>query len=219
MAMMKLQAQKLAKKYNNVLVFRDVSLEAETGVVGIAGPNGSGKSTLLKCLTYLLRPTRGKVTWTDAENSIPVQEFRSRIGYAAPYINLYAELSCMENLKFLLKVRDIKREDPELEDILGRVGLSRLFDQPFGQLSSGQQQRLRLAAALLPKPEVLILDEPGTNLDKVGQSVVQSITEEWRQKGRLLLLASNDATELDWCDKVFNLTQISKKEPSVSTPK
>ena len=217
--MMKLQAQKLAKKYNNVLVFRDVSLEADTGVVGIAGPNGSGKSTLLKCLTYLLRPTRGKVIWSEDENSIPVQEFRSRIGYAAPYINLYAELSCMENLNFLLKVRDIKREDRELEDILERVGLSSLFNQPFGQLSSGQQQRLRLAAALLPKPEVLVLDEPGTNLDQVGQEVVQSITEEWRQNGRLLLLASNDATELGWCDTVFDITQISKTKPSVSTSK
>ena len=217
---MKLRAQKLAKKYNNILVFRDVSVEADTGVVGIAGPNGSGKSTLLKCLTYLLKPTRGKVVWSDNEDSnIPVQEFRSRIGYAAPYINLYAELSCMENLKFLLQVRNIRRVDQELNEILGRVGLTRLINQPFGQLSSGQQQRLRLAAALLPDPEVLVLDEPGTNLDQIGQSVVQSITEEWRQKERLLLLASNDASELDWCDKVFNITQISKTEPSVSTPK
>lgn len=219
MVMMKLQAHKLAKKYNNTLVFRDVSLEADNGIVGIAGPNGSGKSTLLKCLTFLLKPTRGTVTWMDGNNPVSIQEFRSRIGYAAPYINLYAELSCLENLQFLLRVRNIERDERTLAEILDRVGLTKLEHQPFGQLSSGQQQRLRLAAALLPDPEVLVLDEPGTNLDQIGQSVVQSITEEWRESGRLLLLASNDATELDWCDRTFSLAQTYHPKQSVRTPK
>lgn len=216
--MMNLRAQKLAKKYNNVLVFRDVSLEAKSGIIGISGPNGSGKSTLLKCLTYLLKPTLGSVTWRDEEKQLTVQEFRSRIGYAAPYINLYAELSCIENLQFILKIRDLNRSDQELRELLDRVGLSKLINQPFGHMSSGQQQRLRLASALLSQPEVLFLDEPGTNLDQIGESLVQSVTEEWRQSGRLLLLASNDATELDWCDDVFNVIQMSKQQ-HVSTHK
>ncbi len=193
--MMNLRAQKLAKKYNNVLVFRDVSLEAKSGIIGISGPNGSGKSTLLKCLTYLLKPTVGSVTWSNEDKQLTVQEFRSRIGYAAPYINLYSELSCIENLQFILKIRDLNHGDHELRELLDRVGLSKLTNQPFGHMSSGQQQRLRLASALLSQPEVLVLDEPGTNLDQIGESVVQSITEEWRQSGRLLLLASNDASE------------------------
>lgn len=217
--MMKLQAQNLAKKFINVLVFRDVTIEAENGIIGISGPNGSGKSTLLKCLTYLLRPSLGSVVWSDGEQRLSVQEFRSRIGYAAPYINLYSELSCIENLRFILRLRNIERGDHELIDLLGRVGLSKLIDQPFGLLSSGQQQRLRLASALLPDPEVLVLDEPGTNLDQVGESLVKSITEEWRAGGRLLFLASNDAAELEWCDEVINVSQKPKPRQSFSTSK
>jgi len=216
--MMNLRAQKLAKKYNNVLVFRDVSLEAKNGIIGISGPNGSGKSTLLKCLTYLLKPTVGSVTWSDENRQLTVQEFRSRIGYAAPYINLYTELSCMENLQFLLKIRDLDRSEQQLKELLDRVGLAKLTDQPFGHMSSGQQQRMRLASALLPNPEVLVLDEPGTNLDQIGESLVQSITEEWRKSERLLFLASNDTTELDWCDDVFNVVQMSTQQ-SVPTHK
>ncbi len=203
--MIKLYVRNLAKHYNNVLVFRGVSLNAQTGVTGIAGPNGSGKSTLLKCLAYLVRPDKGTVEWIDGKRKLSASELRSRLGYAAPYINLYTELSCLENLRFLVRIRNLKLYDGILQQLLGRVGLSRALHRPFGQLSSGQQQRLRLATALLPDPEVLILDEPATNLDEAGRAILQAVVDECRGMNRLLFLASNDPADLDGCDQVFNL--------------
>ncbi len=172
--------------------------------MGIGGPNGSGKSTLMKCLSGLMKPSSGKVKWTNHEQ----QENRTiwqQLGYAAPYISHYPELTARENLLFLANIRNLPRPDERADELLAQTGIDHRAHVRYGSLSSGQQQRVRLASALLHQPEILFLDEPGTNLDESGQKMVKDLIDQARSNGNLILLASNAQEELNWCDEVYRL--------------
>lgn len=202
--MITLQLTNLKKSFGSNTVFEHLNLVHSQGPLGIAGPNGSGKSTLLQCLGGLLSPSAGTITWKENEHALPREELQSRLGYAAPYINLYDELSCRENLVFLSDVRS-DNHSGEIDQWLQKVGLTSRSNHPFGKLSTGQRQRLRLAAALFHQPDILLLDEPGSNLDSDGEAVVASIAHYFNQPDKLLVIASNNPKELDLCEKVFSI--------------
>src|SRR5699024_12750980 len=103
--MIKLQVKRLTKNFGPKKVLAELSFESEGTTLGIAGSNGSGKSTLLKCLGRLLSPSRGNITWSSNGQELSADLLQQKLGYAAPYINLYEELSCRENLTFLAKLR------------------------------------------------------------------------------------------------------------------
>lgn len=203
--MIELQAAQISKKYSQKNIFKELSFSFREGVLGIAGANGSGKSTLMKCLAYLLRPTSGSVTWTKNGQVLKQAEFKQLAGYAAPYIGLYAELTVYENLKFLLEVGGFPAKKTDIEAIIARMQITRLQEQFYGNLSTGQQQRLKLAAALIRNPDILLLDEPGSNLDAKGHDLVKNVIEQARADGKLVILASNDPNEIILCDKVIEL--------------
>lgn len=175
--------------------------------LGIAGPNGSGKSTLLKCLGGLLSPTVGDIIWMEDARALSRQAIQQRMGYAAPYINLYDELSIFENLQFLSKVRHQSTADNNINHWIQKTGLHEVADQPFGKLSTGQQQRLRLASALFHQPDILLLDEPGSNLDEAGKKLIFTIVQDFEDGDKLLIIASNDRQELDLCGRVFSVEE------------
>ncbi|HBQ59441.1 MAG TPA: hypothetical protein DD671_07400 [Balneolaceae bacterium] len=203
--MISLKVENLRKKFNTKTVFEGFSFEHNSGMLGIAGSNGSGKSTLLKCLAYLLRPNFGSIVWKNHEHLMNQKQVKKHIGYAAPYINLYAELSVEENLIFLMEASGDKAETEKIHALLERVQIPHLREQLFGNLSTGQQQRAKLAAALVHEPEILMLDEPGSNLDEKGHELVTSIVKTEAEKGTLVFLASNDPNEIELCNKVVNI--------------
>lgn len=203
--MIELQADQISKKYHQKSIFRELSFSFREGVLGIAGANGSGKSTLMKCLAYLLRPTSGAVIWTKNGQALKQAEFKRMAGYAAPYIGLYAELTVYENLRFLLDVGGFAAKKTEIEAVITRMQITHLQEQYYGSLSTGQQQRLKLAAAVIRNPDILLLDEPGSNLDAKGHELVKNVVEQARAEGKLVILASNDPNEIILCDKVIEL--------------
>ncbi|SMO76246.1 ABC transporter ATP-binding protein [Fodinibius sediminis] len=203
--MITLQVKRLKKSFGPKNIFRDLTLEHSGSALGIAGSNGSGKSTLLKCLSGLLPPTGGTIYWIKGEEQLPPGKVRKRMGYAAPYINLYDELSSIENLQFLAKVRRQPAADQQIKEWIQRVGLESAALQPYGKLSTGQQQRLRLASALFHQPDILLLDEPGSNLDEAGQRLVTDIAADFQANDKLLVLASNSRQELALCEKVYSV--------------
>ncbi|MDR9415405.1 MAG: ABC transporter ATP-binding protein [Gracilimonas sp.] len=204
--MISLSAERLSKKFNSKTVFEGITIEHQHGVLGISGSNGSGKSTLLKCLAYLLRPNSGSIVWKNNEHLMNQSQVKEHIGYVAPYINLYAELTIVENLAFLLEAGGNYADSGNISTLLERVQLTKLSNQLFGSLSTGQQQRAKLAAALVHKPKILMMDEPGSNLDEVGHKMVRSIVETEAEKGTLIFLASNDPNEISLCKRVINMT-------------
>lgn len=203
--MISLKVIQLKKSFGSKTVFSDVSFEHEGSSLGIAGSNGSGKSTFLKCLARLLRPSNGKIQWENNENTLRKEELKSKLGYAAPYINLYDELSCRENLSFLSKVRHEKNYRDRIDCWIQKVELEDVANQPFGKLSTGQQQRLRLASALFHEPDILLLDEPGSNLDEAGRSLVHEIADSFQTPEKLLIIASNNPEELRLCKQIFSI--------------
>jgi ABC-type multidrug transport system ATPase subunit len=205
--MIQVEASRLSKSYGKHTVFTDLSFKTTSPVVGIAGRNGAGKSTLLKCIAGLLKPTSGSVVWKNgAETEITSENLKKVLGYAAPYINLYDELTVTENLTFLFDVRN-ENNRGHINTVLKRTGSEPFKKSPFGALSTGQQQRARLAAAIVHQPRILFLDEPGSNLDEKGRALVLDLVNEFRDKDKLLLLASNQSYELDLCDSIIDLNK------------
>ncbi|MEX0928298.1 MAG: ABC transporter ATP-binding protein [Balneolales bacterium] len=206
--MITLETYDLAKRFGRKIVFNDVEIQFKGSVLGIGGANGSGKSTLLKCLAGLLRPSAGLVKWQTGGEKRDGPLPRKNIGYAAPYVNHYAELSVAGNLDFISRLRSLEQGKERIAELLDILGILHQKDVPFGLLSSGQQQRVKLAAALLDKPQVLFLDEPGTNLDKQGSETVYTLIHDYVKAGGAVMLASNNGKELSICDEVIVLETL-----------
>lgn len=217
--MFQLKIVNLSKSYGTNTVFDSLSLEHSGGVIGIAGPNGSGKSTLMRCLAHLLHYDRGMLEWRQNGEVLDRSELQVHLGFAAPYISLYGEMSPSENLRFIMSLRKQGIADRVIDELLESSGLAAVAGRPYGNLSTGQQQRARLAAALVHRPHILLLDEPGTNLDEAGQGLVAGIAERYRTNNRVLVIASNSGSELDLCDRVFSLETMSVHTPeATATP-
>lgn len=202
---MTLQVKRLRKTFGPHTVFSDLTFEYSGNRLGIAGSNGSGKSTLLRCLAGLLSPTEGEINWLERNEIISAQTVNQSMGYAAPYINLYDELTVIENLQFLSDIRRHFDTTGNIKRWIDKSGLSSLENQPYGTLSTGQQQRLRIAAALFHQPNILLLDEPGSNLDEAGRNLINEIANLYQDPQHLLIIASNDPRELEVCQQIFSI--------------
>lgn len=203
--MISLHVDQLKKSYNRRVIFEDLSFTHTDGVLGIAGTNGSGKSTLLKCLAYLTKPHNGNIRWMDQEQELSREDIGPKFGFAAPYINLYDELTVYENLEFLLQVSGLPIQRTNITSHIDQVQMKDFREKLFKSLSTGQRQRVKLAAALVRKPDVIFLDEPGSNLDEAGHQLVSQIVNVMKAKNKLVIIASNDPREISLCDQVIQL--------------
>lgn len=194
-----LRARDLGKRFGTRTVFRGVSFEVESGrIAAIVGRNGSGKSTLLRLVGGLMRPTAGSISWNEET------ELRWICGLAAPDAPVYRELTALENLEFVARVRGLKVSRDELLNHLEEFGLQNRDADFAGELSSGLRARLGFAVATLPRPTILLLDEPGANLDEAGRKLVMRVLETQRARG-IALVATNDARESALCDEAIEL--------------
>lgn len=203
-----LSVSSVSKSFSGKPVLHTVSFEAEAlDVIGIAGRNGSGKSTLVKIVCGLLSPNSGSVTFAIEGKNVDPDTYYRHIGFVAPYLALYDEFSPRELLRITAKLRNIPWNDHDTKALIERCGLSRHIDETIHGFSSGMMQRMRLATALQHEPALLALDEPTTNLDEHGVAIVRDIVEKHKQQG-IVLLATNNAAELEWCTKVINVERI-----------
>jgi len=177
----------LSRRFGRLRVLVDTGGEAASGgVLAVRGPNGCGKSTLLRCLAGLLRPDRGSIRASEEGRELDDQARRFRVGYLAPDVAFYDELSGSENLAFFAALRGL---DPARgEALLARLGLA--GERAFHAMSSGMRQRLRWAFALLHEPRILLLDEPFQNLDAEGESAARALLDERLAAGALAVVAS-----------------------------
>jgi heme exporter protein A len=205
--MYSLEVNDLCKNYTETLLFKDISFELNSGeVLAITGWNGSGKSTLLRIIAGLVRPTFGRVEMFFKGEAIAKESRRRFVGMVAPAFSLYEELTALENLEFFCKVRGIAYDRKSCLSMMERTGLSENARKLCRNYSSGMKQRLKLAQALLHNPPLLLLDEPGCNLDTKGMKIVEKIISEQRQWG-MTVIASNEKREVDYGDRVINLSE------------
>jgi heme exporter protein A len=198
-----LRLDKVTKKFNNRKIFTDVSFSLTGGnSIAITGRNGSGKSTLVKIIAGLLAKSSGKIIITEGTTPVEQDSVYKYFGFVSPYLNLYDEFSGYENLKICSDIRGFGHE--YIEDVLKRVGLYDRKNDLLKIYSSGMKQRLKLAFGILHRPQILILDEPTSNLDAEGVKVVDDIAAEYKT-GRILIIATNDEHEKELCDESYNI--------------
>ncbi len=198
----------LTKKYSGKTIFKGISFELSAGDSAvIVGRNGSGKSTLMKIIAGIISPSSGIMKFKNTGNEIEMNEVKKKLGFVSPYLNLYDELSAIENLRLFSGLKsDREVNDGELVNLLELTGLADRRNDEVKTYSSGMKQKLKLAFALLNEPELLMLDEPRSNLDRSGIETMERIAERQKEKG-ILIIATNDEDDLKLCSKRINIEE------------
>ena len=182
-----LTLENVSKLFGRFAALRNFSVTADPGrVYGVFGENGAGKSTLLRIIAGLARPTAGTLRFSPAG---------PRLGYMAHASMLYDELSAMENLRYFASLCGI-RDKRRLEGAIASVGLDPSLERRVGDYSQGMRQRLALARAVLHDPELLLLDEPFSNLDPDSAAAISKLMSAWRDAGKTLLVVTHQAAHL-----------------------
>ena len=179
----------LGRRFGERTALRDVTLTVPQGAtLVVLGPNGAGKSTLLRVLAGLLRPHAGTVRILGRELPKEGWAVRGRIGLLGHDALLYRDLSPRENLRFHARLHDVAPE--RIEEVLDAVGMLRRADEPVAVLSRGMVQRVAAARAVLHDPELLLLDEPLSNLDPAATALLEPLVG--RGSGRTRVVTSHD---------------------------
>src|SRR3954469_8845085 len=197
----------LRRDYGDRPALDGVDFELAAGAsLAVLGPNGAGKTTLLRILATLLRPTGGKVRVLGCSLPDEAWKLRGRIGYLGHEPLLYRDLSGRENLRFQGRLHGIQRAAAEarIEQLLRAVGMERRADERVAELSAGMRQRLSICRSVLHEPELLLLDEPDSNLDIEGRDLARELVGA--SSGATRVLVTHDPERhLPEADQVLRL--------------
>ena len=202
-----LQVQGLERRFGEREALSDVSLTlAQGSTLVVFGPNGAGKTTLLRVLATLLRPHAGSVRVLDSELPHESWAVRGRVGLLAHEPMLYRELSARENLRFHARLHGVGEE--RVRELLRALDIDARADEPLRTLSRGMVQRTAVARAVLHDPELLLLDEPTSNLDPAAVELVAPLigpgTDPARPRTRVIC-SHDPARGLAQADLVLGL--------------
>jgi ABC-type multidrug transport system ATPase subunit len=196
------------KRFGRLAVLRGVDLDVDAGtIVGLIGANGAGKTTLLSIVAGLVPATSGGRRFAEFDSGEVGPQERARLALVTHTAQMYGRLTARENLQLFADLRlcaNAPTADPL--PLLERLGLGHAVDRQAGTFSRGMLQRLALARALLGRPELLLLDEPFTALDRSGRELLAQVLQEERDRGTAILLSSHDFDALlSVCDRVVLL--------------
>jgi len=202
-----LVADDLGHAFGARVLFRRVAFTLGPGqTLAVAGRNGAGKSTLATVLAGLRQPRKGSALLRLGEAAVEASALPFHAALVAPYLGVYDALTPHEHLAFLASVRAGGRAlSGRIAPILDAVGLGARMHDPVGTFSSGMRQRVRYACALLAAPPLLVLDEPTATLDADGAALVGAVRGWQRQRGGLLVVATNDPHEATWGDQTVHV--------------
>lgn len=195
----------LAKVYGYRKLFSDVSVVIpDHSVFVVLGHNGAGKTTLLRILCGLIPATAGHVQVTLDGKALTKSEKRAQIGLVSPDLELYGELTALENLEFFAGVRGLHFNLGKAREMLEFVGLQGRGNDYVSTYSSGMKQRMKYAYALLHHPHILVLDEPTSNLDEKGVELADTVIRRQRESG-IVIMATNEPREVSYADQTLSL--------------
>lgn len=194
-----LQIGGLSKRYGDLTVLREVSLNVARGeVVALIGPSGSGKSTLLRCINRLEEPSSGsiKIDGTEVlDRNTSLTTLRRNVGMVFQSFNLYPHLTALQNITLALrKVVKMEAEKARLRalELLEQVGLANKASNYPSQLSGGQQQRVAIARALALDPKLMLFDEPTSALDPELVGSVLKVIRDLRTRHMTMVIVTHE---------------------------
>ncbi|MFZ1616144.1 MAG: ABC transporter ATP-binding protein [Flavobacteriales bacterium] len=198
---MRITLTDVAKQFAREKVFTGVDHVFQAGSrTALLGPNGSGKSTLLQVVAGALVPTKGTVEHALGESPLQQEQVYRQVSIAAPYLDLYEDLSLRETLETHARFKPFFTGET-VASVARTAYLEKHLEKPVSNFSSGMKQRLKLALAILSDTPLLLLDEPASNLDTEGIAWYRELLLV-HLEGRTLLVASNrQAEETFACDR------------------
>ncbi|MGQ9798895.1 MAG: ABC transporter ATP-binding protein [Ignavibacterium sp.] len=200
-----LEVTQLTKYFGRRLIFSNLNFRfVDNGIYGISGPNGSGKSTLVKILAGIISANKGRVIHSFNGKEIIKENIHNHIGFVSPYLVLYEEFSAEENLLMFAKIRGVEYNKQRVDYLFEKFLLLKRKDDFVKTYSSGMKQRLKFIFALMHSPNLIILDEPTSNLDDEGKNSVYEIIREEGKKN-IVLIASNEKNDLELCSETIFL--------------
>lgn len=198
----------LGRDYGDRTALDGVDLDLDFGqTLAVLGPNGSGKSTLLRILATLLRPGRGQVEVLDSELPKESWKLRGRIGYLGHEPLLYQDLTGRENLEFQARLHGLDRDraGERIEADLESMEMTRRADDRVSEFSAGMRQRIAICRAVLHRPDLLLLDEPDSNLDPDGRELARRLIGPAAGRARVLVSHEPERARAE-ADRVLELT-------------
>lgn len=197
----------VSKSIRGVPIINSVSMTLVSGnVYGFQGINGSGKTMLMRLICGLIYPTRGEIV-IDGKRLGKEITFPQSVGLLLENPAFLDSYTGFENLEMLASIKNIITRE-EIHEAITSVGLDPLDKRKYKKFSLGMKQRLGIAAAIMEKPDILILDEPTNSLDSSGVSLVKTILAKERERGAIIILACHDLPVLqDVSDEIFLLEQ------------
>tara|TARA_B100000575_G_scaffold81062_1_gene63721 strand:- start:5706 stop:6641 length:936 start_codon:yes stop_codon:yes gene_type:complete len=188
----------VSKWYGQVIGINDVSLAIDGGVTGILGMNGAGKSTLFKLLMGRLRPNRGAVRLFGTNPWDSTSPYR-RVGYVSESEKMYDWMTSMDFVSTLARLHGMTRYEAEkkAERALSFVDLDNVANKEIGKYSKGMRQRVKIAAALVHNPDLLVLDEPLHGCDPLARTSIMNVIREMGSLGKTVLVSSHILEEIE----------------------
>lgn len=188
----------ITKSFGGNKALNGLNFKIYQGINGLIGPNGAGKTTAIKLLLGLIRADSGRAEIFGFDCWNQSQEIRCRIGILYEKVAFYDHLSGFEHLKFMAKLKGVSDPAAESKELLKLVELDGAAQSKrVGTYSAGMRQRIGLAHALIGRPDLVILDEPTSNLDPLGRARVISIVNELKKEGYSFLISSHILPELE----------------------
>ena len=195
-----IELRKISKAYGSVTALRELDLTVPEGCLyGLLGPNGAGKTTAMRILATLLAPDSGSVRVGGVDGLAQPRALRQLMGYVAQEVAIDKILSGRELLQLQGDLYHLPRQDRDVRiaDLIERLAMGEWIDRRCGTYSGGMRRRLDLAAGLLHRPRLLVLDEPTVGLDIESRSAIWQLLRQLVQEGTTVLLSSHYLEEVE----------------------
>jgi len=198
----------MTKRFGDRMVVDHVDLDVRAGeIFGFLGPNGSGKTTFLRMLCGLLRADEGRGTCLGHDVINESEAIKREAGYMTQRFSFWEDLSIEENLDFVARMYDVKNRRQTVRESLKQLGLTERKDQLAGHLSGGWKQRLALAACLIHKPRLLLLDEPTAGVDPKARRDFWDEIHHLAGEGLTVLVTTHYMDEAERCHRLAYISR------------
>lgn len=199
----------VTKKFGPQTAVNSVDLHIPKGSIqGIIGPNGSGKTTTIRMILRIFKPDSGKVHVLGRPTGDAADD---RVGYLPEERGLYLRMKVGDALRFFAQLKGNRKPDPDIDRWLERLGATEWSNKKIEQLSKGMAQKIQFIAAVVSRPELVILDEPFSGLDPVNLDLLRQAVLDLRNEGTTVLLSTHDMDVAEeMCDRIFMIYKGNK---------